>query len=293
MISPYLESILIFAGINIILALGNFFPFSAGLPSLGQAGFMAVGAYISGVLTLKFSFPFFLSLLAGGGAALFVGILVGLPVLRVRGIYIVLVTWAFGEAIRVILLNIEYVGGSGGMGGIYPSTTLPLVYLIALIVAIFSMRLRNSRLGRAFQALEADQDAAESMGIDLTKTKMTAFSFGAFVCGIGGALYAHYALYVEPSNFSFSLSSEILFFSIIGGGGVFVGPIVGAIIFTFLPEVFRFLKDWRVIFFGIVLIGMMILRPQGIISRDFYNRCSNFLRSFLLRKGLIEQVDDH
>jgi len=292
MISPYIESILIFIGINIVLALGNHFPFSAGLCSLGQAGFMAVGAYISVILTTKFSCPFLLSLLAGGGAALVIGTVVGFPVLRVRGIYVVLVTWGFGEAIRVTFLNMEYFGGAGGISGMYPSTTLPLVYLIIFLLIVFCIRLKNSRLGRAFQAVEADEDAAESMGVDLTMTKLTAFSLGAFVCGIGGALYAHYALYIEPSNFDFFRSAEILFFVILGGGGIFAGPIVGAIIFTAFPEIFRFLRDWRVIFFGMILITMMVLRPQGIISRDFYDQCSTFLRRFFLRRQTTERVED-
>jgi branched-chain amino acid transport system permease protein len=140
--------------------------------------------------------------------------------------------------------------------------------------------------------VEADEDAAEAMGIDLTLTKLTAFSVGAFVCGIGGALYAHYALYIEPSNFNFFRSAEILFFVILGGGGIFVGPIVGASILTAFPEVFRFLQDWRIIFFGTTLIMMMILRPQGIVSRDFYDQSIDFFRRLFLKgRGFGRMVD--
>jgi branched-chain amino acid transport system permease protein len=281
MISPYLESILVFVGINTILALGNFIPYSAGLHSLGQAGFMAVGAYTAALLTKEFSVPFLPALLAGGGLALVVGFLVGLPVLRVRGIYLVLVTWGFAEAIRIILLNLEYVGGPGGIGGIYPSTNLLTVYVCIFLLVIFCLRLQNSRIGRAFQAVDMNQEAAEAMGIDLTKIKLTAFSLGAFICGIGGGLYAHYALYIEPSNFNFFRSAEILFFCVLGGGATFVGPIVGAIIFTVFPEIFRFLHDWRVVFFGLVLIGMMIFRPQGLVSRDLCSMAWSVLGRFL------------
>jgi len=282
MVSPYIESVLILTGINVILALGIHVPHSAGLHVLGQAGFMAVGAYTATVLTTKFSLPFIAAMLCGGGAAFIIGVLVGLPVLRVRGIYVILVTWAFGEAIRVILLNIEYLGGARGIGGIYPSTTLLMVYVIIFILVVFSFRLRSSRLGRAFQALDADQDAAEAMGIDLTRTKITAFSLGASICGIGGALYAHYALYIDPSNFSFFRSVEILFSCVLGGSGTFIGPIIGAIVFSAVPEIFRFLSDWRVIFFGAVLIIMMIVRPQGIVSRDLYISLSYFARKRIL-----------
>lgn len=268
----YLQSVLIFTGINIILALGCFLPMSAGLPSLGQAGFMAVGAYTAAALTVMHGLPFYAALFIGGLVAGFFGLLISFPALRVKGIFLVIMTWGFAETIRVFFLNFEYTGGARGLGGIEPKTNLYTVYGIIVLLILFFYRLQSSREGRAFESIREDEDAAEALGINLTRQKVLAFSVGAFITGLGGGLYAHYALYVEAENFNFFQSAQILFFCVLGGEQLFWGPIAGAIILSALPEALRVLQDWRLVFYGSTLILMMIFRSQGLITKDLLRR---------------------
>lgn len=267
MIGPYWESVLMFAGLNMILALGCYFPMSAGLHSLGQAAFMAVGAYTAVTLSAVGA-PFWSAVLAGGLMAGVAGIITGFPALRVRGLYLVIMTWGFAETIRVFFLNFEPTGGARGIGGIAPSTTLIGVYSIVGLLLVFCHQLSCSQKGRAWEAIKEDEVAAESLGVSLTKEKLQAFGLGAFVTGIGGALYAHYALYIEPETFNFFRSAEILFFCVLGGANVYWGPVIGAALLTILPEAFRVLQEWRLVFFGSILILMMIFRPNGLIPRS-------------------------
>lgn len=272
MISAYWESVLMFTGLNMILALGCFVPLSAGLPSLGQAGYMGVGAYTAATLTVSAGAPFWAAVLAGGLVAGALGLLTGFPALRVRGLYLVIMTWGFAETIRVFFLNFEPTGGARGLGGIAPETTLPTVYAVVAVLLVFCHRLARSRMGRAWQAIKEDELAAEALGASLTREKLKAFSLGAFVTGVGGALYAHYALYIESDTFNFFRSAEILFFCVLGGDTVYWGPVVGAALLTILPEMFRVLQDWRLEFYGSVLILMMIVRPHGLMTRPRADR---------------------
>ena len=267
MISAYWQSVLIFTGLNMILALGCFLPLSAGLPSLGQAGYMAVGAYTAAMLTVEAGAPFWMAVLTGGLVAGALGFLTGFPALRVRGLYLVIMTWGFAETIRVFFLNFEPTGGARGLGGMAPETTLPIVYAVVAVLCVFCHRLARSRKGRAWEAMKEDEVAAEALGASLTREKLQAFSLGAFVTGIGGGLYAHYALYIESETFNFFRSAEILFFCVLGGDKVYWGPLVGAALLTILPEVFRVIQEWRLVFYGSVLILMMIFRPHGLIPR--------------------------
>ncbi|MBI3091060.1 MAG: branched-chain amino acid ABC transporter permease [Candidatus Tectomicrobia bacterium] len=273
----YIESILIFAAINIIVSLSFYLPFSAGLLSLAQAGFMGVGAYMSASITTlwKFHFTvgpldltFFIALLAGGILAAIVGVLTAFPALRIRGVYLLLMTLAISEIIRVFFLNFEYTGGASGLGGIPPLTTIWNVYVALVLVVLFFVRVTKSRMGRAFESMKEDQDAAEVMGVDLTRHKVVAFAIGAFLAGISGGLYAHYALYIDSTNFGVFRSIEILIFTLLGGYEIYAGPIYGGFYLTFLPEWLRIIQDWRIIIFGGLLIVMMILRPAGLISKE-------------------------
>jgi branched-chain amino acid transport system permease protein len=269
MISAYWDSVLMFTGLNMILALGCFLPLSAGLPSLGQAGYMGVGAYTAAMLTVRAGAPFWAAVLAGGLVAGALGVLTGFPALRVRGLFLVIMTWGFAETIRVFFLNFEPTGGARGLGGIAPETTLQTVYAVVAVLLVFCHRLARSRTGRAWEAIKEDDVAAEALGTPLMREKLEAFSVGAFVTGVGGALYAHYALYIESDTFNFFRSAEILFFCVLGGDTVYWGPVVGAALLTILPEMFRVLQDWRLEFYGSVLILMMIVRPHGLIARPW------------------------
>ena len=265
----YLLSVLTMAGIWIIMALSFYLPFMTGQISLGQAGFMSIGAYGAAVCTVKFSIPYVPAVLIGGLCAGVVGFLLGLPALRIKGIYLLLLTLGFGEIVRVVLINVEYVGAAAGFPGIpYQEHTILYAYGMVVILAIFFTRLRRSRMGRAIQAVGSDEDAAEVLGVNITSTKLTAFSAGAFIAGVGGGIFAHYEEYIEPFMFDVMHAVEFIVFTIFGGIQIFWGPIFGALVLTLIPEFLRVIQEWRMELFGALLIIMMIIRPQGVIGLD-------------------------
>jgi branched-chain amino acid transport system permease protein len=268
LIDAYTESILINMGLNMILALSLYLPLSTGQLSIGQAGFMAVGAYTAAGLTTFQDAPFYPSILAGGITAALVAFLVGFPALRLKGLYLALMTFGFGEIVRVFFLNFEPLGGARGIVGIAFETQLWQVYAVIAIVAVFLYRLSRSRMGRAFEAIKEDELAAESMGVNPTWAKLCAFAAGGFVAGIGGGLYAHYIQFIQADAFGFDRAVDILMFAVLGGMDVFFGPLLGAAILTLLPEYLRVIQEWRIEFYGAIMILVMIFRPQGILSKD-------------------------
>jgi branched-chain amino acid transport system permease protein len=300
LIDGYTQSILIFTGINVIAAYSFFAPFKTGQVSIGQAGFMAVGAYASAALTQKYAIPFLIALPIGGLIAGVVGVAIGFPALRIKGIYLLLLTLGFSEIIQVVVLSWDYVGGAQGFRNI-PFNPHTLDYVIVVIVAmiVFFGRLERSSLGRAMDSIHQDETAAEVMGIDVVRLKLLAFGIGAMAAGLAGALYAHHATYIDSTTFNVMMSVEILTFVVVGGGSTYWGPAVGATVLTLLPEFLRTLRDWlellpvewtsffpmnriydflygfldfenakRLIAYGIVLIVMMIVRPDGLLTRD-------------------------
>lgn len=265
----YFLSVVTIAGINIIMALSFYLPFMTGQISLGQAGFMSIGAYASAVCSVKFGIPYVPAVLIGGVCAAVVGFILGIPALRIKGIYLLLLTLGFGEIVRVVFINIDYVGAAAGFPGIpYQEHTLLYAYGMVLILIVLLNRLRKSRTGRAFQAVGNDEDAAEVIGVNITAVKLIAFSSGAFTAGIGGGIFAHYQEYIEPLMFDVMHAVEFIVFTIFGGIQIFWGPIFGAFALTLLPEFLRFIQEWRMELYGTLLILMMIVRPQGIISLD-------------------------
>ena len=300
LLDGYTRSILVFAGINVIAAYSFYVPFKTGQVSLGQAGFMAVGAYAAAIMTQKFGLPLWVGFLVGGFIAGIVGVVVGFPALRIKGIYLLLLTLGFSEIVQVIALSWDYVGGAQGFRQIaFNRHTLDyLVVLIPLLIWFFS-RLERSSLGRAMDAIHQDETAAEVMGIDVVRTKLFAFGLGAMIAGFAGALYAHHATYMDSSTFNIMTGVEILVFVVVGGGSTYWGPLFGALFLTLLPEFLRTLREWlellplswtnffpanrvsdflhdfldfenakRLIVYGIILIVMMILRPDGILTRE-------------------------
>ncbi len=275
----YLLSVAAIAGINVIMALSFYMPFITGQISLGQAGFMAIGAYTAAVCTVKFGVPYVPAVLMGGVVAGIAGFLLGMPALRIKGIYLLLLTLGFGEIVRVIFINIDYVGGAAGMGGIpYQEYTLFYAYGTVVILIIFFSRLRKSRMGRAFQAIGDDEDASEAIGVNITTAKLTAFSVGAFIAGIGGGILAHFQEYIEPLMFGVMHGVEFIVFAIFGGVQIFWGPIFGALALTFIPEFLREIQEWRMELYGLLLIVMMIVRPQGVIGRDVMQGVKNVIQ---------------
>jgi branched-chain amino acid transport system permease protein len=289
----YYNRILVIMGINITLAVSlNIINGHAGQFSLGHAGFMAVGAYFSAYLTFYHFAPrldkmpegtqqwlmqnvyLVVAVLAGGLLAALAGYVVGLPSLRLRGDYLAIVTLGFGEIIRVLILNIDKIGAARGFSGIPHWGNFFWVYLVCGLTIIISWRLVQSSVGRAFLAVREDQIAAEAMGVDTTRYKVKAFVIGSFLAGVAGGLYAHYTMYLNPQTFMFVKSFEVVAMVVLGGLGSISGSVLAAIILTFLPEGLRPVKDYmpggrdpRMVIYSIMLIVLMLTRPQGLLGR--------------------------
>jgi branched-chain amino acid transport system permease protein len=277
--NAYFLDVGISIGINITLAVSlNLINGYTGQFSLGHAGFMAVGAYSAGLLTTTFSsrllplvgghtwilFP--IALVAGGLLAALAGLLVGVPSLRLKGDYLAIITLGFGEIIRVILQNIPAVGGALGMNGIPVYTNFFWTFSLAAITVYVVWGLVHSTYGRGFIAVCDDEVAAEAMGINTTKYKITAFIVGAFFAGVAGGIYGHFKTFISPSGFSFDKSIEIVVMVILGGMGNNVGVIIAAILLTVLTETLRKFGDYRMIIYSLLLIILMITRPQGLFT---------------------------
>jgi branched-chain amino acid transport system permease protein len=277
-LNPYYFQILIYIGINIILASSlNLINGFAGQFSLGHAGFMAIGAYTSAVITSELcstgdsilNIPVFaLSLLLGGMVAAALGLLVGIPSLRLKGDYLAITTLGFGEIIRVIVQNLDFLGGARGFTGIPKLANFFWVFSIVAVVIFLVNNLINSTYGKSFLAVRDDEIAAEAIGINSTQVKVVAFVTGAFFAGIAGALYAHFVTYINPAQFSFLKSFEIVMMVIIGGMGSILGVIFSAILLTILPEVLRGVAQYRMVIYSLLLIIIMIARPQGLFIRS-------------------------
>jgi len=265
------EADLITIGINMIMGLSMFLPMTVGQLSFGQAGFMSIGAHIAVVLTLYAGVPFPIALLVGGLGAGVIGFLVGVPVLRLRGLLLALVTFAFAQVVEVFFLNFQPTGAAEGIRGIFPYTNLWYVYGFLVLLVLFLARLRRSRMGRAFDAVKLDETAAEAMGIDVTRAKLTAFAAGAFVAGVGGGLYAHHAVFIQYDNFDFKRGVDIAMYMVLGGMDTLYGPLLGAFVITYLSTALQFLADWRWEVWGTIVILVMIFRPQGILGRNTLN----------------------
>lgn len=266
MLGPYVDGIIIACGINALLALGLYVTVSTGQFSVGHAGFMAIGAYVASILTVKYGVALVPSMLASGASAFLVGALIGLPVMRFQMIYLAMATLGFGEIVRTILSAMDYVGGVNGLRGMSGVAMWHVLGTLGVFLALAWLHDR-SRLGLAYSVVRQDADAASAMGIDVRAVKVGAFAIGAGITGVAGALYAHHFRFIDPETFGFPMSIAIVLFVIFGGLNVFWGPVLGAIVLTVLPEVFHFIKDWYLFLYGGIYVVMMIWRPQGIIDR--------------------------
>ncbi len=295
-INPYFLDVTVTIAINVILAVSlNLINGYTGQFSLGHAGFMAIGAYIAASTTMFWapgllpaaSSPGFVSiavfpaaLLAGGLAAGLAGILVGAPSLRLKGDYLAIVTLGFGEIIRVIFRNLESVGGALGLNGIPACTNLFWTISMAALAIYVVTSIVHSTYGRGFPAVHDDEIAAEAIGINTTRYKITAFVVGAFFAGIAGGLYGHFKLSIDPRGFDFMKSIEIALMVILGGMGNTVGVIIAAILLTLLPELLRPVAEYRMMLYSFLLIVLMLTCPQGLFQPRFFGR---LLRPFLGR----------
>jgi branched-chain amino acid transport system permease protein len=275
-ISPYYYQIIIYIGINIILASSlNIINGFAGQFSLGHAGFMAIGAYTSAVITFSAHVQpgtatgyavFTGALLAAGLVASFFGLLVGIPSLRLKGDYLAITTLGLGEIIRVIIQNLDFLGAARGFTGIAKMSDFFWVYGVVAVVIVLIWNLIHSTYGKGFLAVRDDEIAAEAIGINATHYKVVAFVTGAFFAGIAGGLYAHFVTYINPSQFGFLRSFEIVVMVVVGGMGSIIGVILAAIILTILPEALRAIAQYRMVIYALLLIVIMLSRPQGLFG---------------------------
>ena len=267
MLSAFWQLNLIFAGLNIILAASlNLINGYTGQFSLGHAGFMAVGAYVGVVLTTNFQMPFPVALLAGGVSAGLLGALIGLPTLRLRGDYLAIATLGLGEIVRIVIINVPYVGGAAGFKGIQHLTNFTWVFFIMLAALFIIKNFVNSRHGRACLAIRENQIAAEPMGIYTTKYKVLAFTIGAFFAGVAGTLFGHNMYILSPASFTFMQSFNILIMVVMGGLGSMTGSIAGALVVTFLSAALASFPNARMIIYALALILLMFYRPQGLFG---------------------------
>lgn len=297
-VNGYIQLTLIYIMINMLMAMSlNLVNGYTGQFSLGHAGFMAIGAYVSAYFSTQFPaasggfqiLSFFIYALAGGLAAALAGFCVGLPSLRLKGDYLAIVTLGFGEIIRVVLLNTPAVGGARGMYGIPGPVDWDLgesfgglviskfvigysQALLWVLICFFTIwRLIRSAHGRAFLSVREDEVAAEAMGVNTTLSKVRAFVLSSFFAGIAGSIFAHYANYLNPSSFSFMRSVDSVIMVVLGGMGSLSGSLLAAVFITVIPEILRPLQeitgvDLRMVIYSLSLILLMILRPKGLFG---------------------------
>ena len=286
-INPYAARLLILSGINIMLAVSlNLINGFTGQFSLGHAGFMAIGGYTSGFFAIHAGpailaslgagpenpgwaaggVVLVLGLLIGGVCAAIAGLLIGIPTLRLRGDYLAIATLGLGEIIRVIILNIDAVGGARGLNNIPGYTTFFWVYLLVGLTVIVHWNLVRSRHGRALLAVREDEVAAESLGVSTTRYKVLAFTVGAAFAGMAGSLFGHYLRYLNTNSFGFLKSIEVVIMVVLGGMGSITGSITAAVLLTLMPEFLRPIKAYRMVIYSLMLVLLMILRPQGIFG---------------------------
>lgn len=279
-IGPFWELNLVLIGINVILATSlNMINGYTGQFSIGHAGFLAVGAYVGAIMTVKLGFGIVPALMAGTVAAGFLGFLIGLPTLRLNGDYLAIATLGLGEIIRICILNIDYVGGAAGLMGIPRLTTFPMVFWIMIAILFFIKNFKNSAHGRACLAIRENEIAADTMGIDTTKYKVMAFTLGAAFAGTAGVLFSHYFFIAHPASFTFMRSFDILTMVVLGGLGSMTGSVTGAIVLTFISAALSDFPQWRMIIYSVAMIVLMLYRPQGLFgSKEFSIRMFRSLK---------------
>lgn len=281
LIDEYTAQVLTLGGINVIVALGlNLISGFTGQLALGQAGFMAMGAYTTAFLVMQGQVPLLPSILAGGLVTAVFGLLIGFPTLKLRGDYLAIVTLSFGEIIRVIMVNMErYTGGAAGLKGIpsftdeillRPTVSFLWVYCFMVVVILGVSNLVKSSPGRAILAIREDEIAAGAMGINVFYYKILAFTLSAFIAGVAGGLYAPFFRYLNPTMFNFLKSVDYLIIVVFGGMGSITGTIIAGFVLTYLQEFLRILRDYRLVIYPVLLILMMLYKPTGLMGNREY-----------------------
>jgi branched-chain amino acid transport system permease protein len=270
MMSTYYAGLLADAGILLLGALSVYIILATGQLSLGNAGFMGIGAYLTSYLTVTTGIPLTLALVIAAAASGATGVIVGFPALRLKGIYLAMATLGFGEMVRSFFLNFDAMGGAGGFHGMR-HVSVAYIWTWAAAILLLVAVLERSQVWLEMRAVRDDETAAGLVGLNTTTIKVGSFGFAAAVAAIAGGLFAHHHVYIEPGNFSFERSIDFVLAVILGGSTVGAGALVGALLLVLLPEYLRFLAEWRFAMFGALLIAMLLVRRQGILDRSLFD----------------------
>ena len=265
----YTDSVLGNIGINVIVTLSLYLPLAVGQLSIAQIGFMAIGAHLAAALTLHAHAQFPVALMAAALLPGLVGLVMGHLFRRLHGLILALATFAFMEVVQVFFLNFRPTGAAQGMKGIAPLTELWHVWAVVALLVLFFYRLRPSRLGRAMMAIKDDEVVAAALGIDVARIKVVAFAAGAAVAGVGGGLYAHYAQYIQYSDFGADKAMAITTYAVFGGIDSWLGGMLGAAVLSYMPVILQVFDQWRLEIHGAIILGVMAVRPQGVLARGF------------------------
>lgn len=291
-INDYLQATLVTICINIILAVSlNLITGFTGQFSLGHAGFMSIGAYVCAIITLRMPtiWGFIIGVFLGATAAAIMGVLVGLPTLRLRGDYLAIATLGMSEIIRIIFLNLEVTNGAAGLNGIPQFVNWTWLFIFTVGVILFISNFLRSSHGRACISIREDEIAAEAMGIDTVKYKVISFSIGAFCAGIAGALYASYFYFLKPDLFGFLKSVDVLVIVVLGGLGSISGSILAAILLALISSYLQTFPEIRMVLYSLLLVIIMIFRPQGLMgSKEVsLSALKNLGNNFKSKKGRV------
>jgi branched-chain amino acid transport system permease protein len=230
---------------------------------------MSVGAFTSAVITIHYHLPFAVNLMITGLVTAAVGAAIGFPILRLTGDYLAICTLGFAEIVKVIFLNLDITNRALGLTVPSPKLAVPMpifVLIVVILSLIFMSFVQNSRFGRALKAIRDDEIAAEAMGINVARYKVQSFAIGTFMAGLGGGMYAHFLGYINPSDFGFLKSVDILSMIVLGGLGSIPGAVIGASVLTSAPEFLRFMSQYRMLVYGALLVFLMVFRPNGLLG---------------------------
>lgn len=288
--SSYQMIVSVTIGIHLILAMGTYLPLATGQLAGGQGAFMAIGAFTAAVATMLWGVPLIPALLIGALLAGVAGALIGVPTLRLRGIYFAIATLAFMMIVQVVAQTIQFgymregrfLGINGPLGfetitylkenGITTQQFLLLTYLIVVLCLAFLVVIERSRFGAAIRAVEQNVLAAEAIGLDVARVRVLSFTIGAFMVGLSGGLYAHFITYISSADFGFAISTLAIIYVAVGGRETIWGALLGGVVLAALPELLRFMAEFRLEAYGALLILVMLFRPRGLIDREMLTR---------------------
>jgi branched-chain amino acid transport system permease protein len=264
--STYYAGLLADIGILLLGALSVYIMLATGQLSLGNAAFMAIGAYVASYVSVQAALPVTLAVFAAAMVSGTIGVVAGFPALRLKGIYLAMATLGFGEMVRSFFLNFEPMGGSLGFHGM-PHVSAAYIWIWAIAALAAVIIIERSRIWLEMRAINDDESVADLIGLNTTAIKVGAFGVSAAMAGVAGGLFAHHHVYIEPGNFGFERSVDFVLAVILGGSTLAPGALVGAVLLVVLPETLRFMTDWRLAAFGVLLIAVLLVRRQGLLDR--------------------------